>query len=163
VASFLGPVCSKASYLAKDGVLVLKFHGRVQCDKELTFVVIRYTRVGHGDKTATNKPQSRVKLVRKGFSILVTRFASQPSTLGVATLDDKAGDDTMKDSIVIVALHAKLYKVPTGLGSLLGPEFYGDITMACVEVHLSSIERRTLEVMLVTLWISARQRTRCRG
>jgi hypothetical protein len=78
-------------------------------------------------------------------------------------LDDKAGDDTMKDSIVIVALHAKLYKVPTGLGSLLGPEFYGDITMACVEVHLSSIERRTLEVMLVTLWISARQRTRCRG
>ena len=58
-----------------------------------------------------------------------------PSSGRITTLDDKSWDKPVKSSIVVVAIEAELEKVPTGEGTLGGPELEFKIARGRVQEH----------------------------
>lgn len=73
--------------------------------------------------------------MKRNFEIFVaSTFAGAG---GVAALNKKAFDNTVKHGVVVVSFEAELDEVPDGLGGLFGPELDVERPMGCLQHHLA--------------------------
>jgi hypothetical protein len=96
--------------------------------------------VGHGNYSPSRKFKPLMKLIFERFSI--NRLASCSCSCWVSSLDHESRDHAMKNSIVIVLVHAVLEEISGSERGFSSPDFYlylsvrGEENDLCIGVRL---------------------------
>ena len=112
-------------HLAEAGVLHVEMLGILVHDEELGAAGVGGGGTGHGQNAALVL-QVVLDAVEEELALDAVAGAAHAGALGAAALDHEAGDDTVEDQAIVVALVCQRDEIIDTLGCLLGVQLAGD-------------------------------------
>ena len=117
-------------HLTEGSVLLVQVLGILVHDEELGAGGVGGGGAGHA-QNATLVLQIVLEAVEEELTLDAVAGAAHAGALGAAALDHEAGDDTVEDQTVVVALVGQGDEVIDTLGCLLGIQLAGDNSAVC--------------------------------